>query len=169
MAVPTSINAPMHCVDYTDAEMEEQALLGAATHATETEVRKDGVYEKLLEVKCTSDHRYCSAHGVAMVVCICESDPVELLNLETIREYCWFATMSVAKMDNRLKRNMLYWWYMTNTYNVCGKGNRKDPPACLKESIRKCYPSEDGWYMKFNPVGNNNNAKKQSKKKSRVV
>ena len=27
---------------------------------------------------------------------------------------------------------MLYWWYMTDTYNICGKVNRKDPPACLK-------------------------------------
>jgi len=31
-------------------------------------------------------------------------------------------------MSNSWKRNMLYWWYMTNTYNICGKGTRADPP-----------------------------------------
>ena len=33
----------------------------------------------------------------------------------------------------------------------CGKGRREDPPACLKEAIRKAYSSEDGWYKKFVP------------------
>ena len=56
-------------------------------------------------------------------------------------------------MSNSNKRNMLYWWYMTNTYNICGKGTREDPPAYLKAAIRKAYLSEraDGMYKKFIP------------------
>ena len=51
---------------------------------------------------------------------------------------------------------MLYWWYMTKTYNICGKGTRADLPACLKAAIRKAYPSEreDGMYKIFVPGRN---------------
>jgi len=61
---------------------------------------------------------------------------------------------------------MLYWWYMTNTYNICGKGTHEDPPACLKAAIRKAYPSErpDGMFKKYMP-GTKFPAKKTSKNK----
>lgn len=54
-------------------------------------------------------------------------------------------------MTNKHKRNMLYWWYMTNTYNICGTGNRKEPPACLKYAIRCAHPEPDGKYVAFKP------------------
>lgn len=84
-----------------------------------------------------------------MVICLCETDPVNKIDLEVVREYCYFATTSVSKMDNGKKRNMLYWWYMTNMYGICGKGKREDPPACLKAAIRKEYPSANGLYKKY--------------------
>ena len=61
---------------------------------------------------------------------------------------------------------MLYWWYMTNTYNIYGKGTREDPSACLKAAIHKAYPSErpDGMFKKFMP-GTNFAAKPKSKNK----
>ena len=77
--------------------------------------------------------RYCSLYGASMATCICNFDPVEDVNLQELRQYCWFATKDVDKMANT--HNMLYWWYMTNTYNICGKGNRLDPTACLKAAI----------------------------------
>ena len=74
-------------------------------------------------------------------------------------------------MSNSWKRNMLYWWYMTNTYNICGKGTRAEPPACLKNAIRKAYPSEraDGLFKKY-VAGSKTNAakaKSQTKKKAK--
>ena len=39
---------------------------------------------------------------------------------------------------------------MTNIYGICGKGNRKDPPACLKAAIRKAYPDPNGKYKPYN-------------------
>ena len=83
--------------------------------------------------------------------CVCVTDPVSDIDLEVVAQYCWFATKEVSKMDNSNKRNMLYWWYMTNMYFVCGAGHRKDPPACLKAAIRSAYPSDDGWYSVFQP------------------
>ena len=73
------------------------------------------------------------------------------IDLEVVAQYCWFATKEVSKMDNSNKRNMLYWWYMTNMYFVCGAGHRKDPPACLKAAIRSAYLSDDRWYSAFQP------------------
>jgi len=78
---------------------------------------------------------------------------VDQIDLEVVKQFCFFATKEVSKMNNSNKRNMLYWWYMTNTYNICGKGTRGDPPACLKAAIRHAYPSKrpDGMYKKFIP------------------
>ena len=118
----------------------------------ETETVVDGIrYERLVEVECTHDHRYCSVYGLSTLQCICVSDPVDDIDLEVIRQYCWFATKDVCNMTNSNKRNMLYWWYMTNIYNVCGAGRRKDPPACLKAAIRNLYREEDGWYKVYQP------------------
>ena len=150
--VPDNLNSPLHCVDLSPKEMEESTVMDSAQSlAAAAGVGGDGEKERLFEVKCTPERRYCSVYGVNVVVCVCESDPVDGMDLETIRHFCWFATKDLSKMNNENKRNMLYWWYMTNTYNICGKGRREDPPACLKSAIRKAYPSEDGWYKKFVP------------------
>ena len=85
-----------------------------------------------------------------------------------VQEYCYFATTEVSKMSNSWKQNMLYWWYMTNTYNICGKDTRADPLACLKYAISKAYPSErkDGVYQIFVPGTNKYSSKSKGKTKS---
>jgi len=110
-------------------------------------------WEPLVDVCCTSPNIYCAKYGVSTVLCLCKTDPVDRIDLEVVKQYCFFATTEVAKMSNSNKQNMLYWWYMTNTYNIFGKGTREEPPACLKAVIRKDYPSEraDGMYKKFMP------------------
>ena len=72
-------------------------------------------------------------------------------------------------MSNSWKWNMLYWWYMTNTYNICGNGTRVEPPACLKAAIRKAYPSEreDGIYTKYSAGTNRYSGKTKTKAKAK--
>jgi len=93
-------------------------------------------WEPLLDVVCTPTNRYCAKYGVSTVVCVCKTDPVDRIDLEVVRQYCFFATTELAKMKNSNKRNMLYWWYMTNTYNICDKGTRQEPPACLMAAVK---------------------------------
>ena len=54
--------------------------------------------ERNEEVKCTYGHQYCSRYGVSTVICVCETDPVNKINLETVRQYCYSATTDVSKM-----------------------------------------------------------------------
>ncbi len=49
-------------------------------------------------------------------------------------------------MGNSNKHNMLYWWFMTNIYNIGGKGVTKTLPECLIAVIHKAYPKKDGKY-----------------------
>ena len=94
-------------------------------------------------VDCCPSSRYCSLHGTIFIVCICDTIPVEKLDLESIKEDCYFATDDLDTMSNSHKRNMIYWWYATNVYSICGKGKRKELPKCLVHKIRQCHPSED--------------------------
>jgi len=95
------------------------------------------------EVNCCTLSRFCSMHGVSFVCCVCETIPMDKLDLVSIRENCYFATDQLDKMSNPHKRNMIYWWYATNVYSICGKGKRKQLPKCLVHRIRQCYPSEE--------------------------
>ena len=94
-------------------------------------------------VNCCSSSRYCSMHGVNFICCVCESIPVEKLDLAAIKEDCYFATDKLDEMTNPHKRNMIYWWYATNIYSICGKGKRKELPKCLVHRIRQCHPSDE--------------------------
>ena len=154
--VPDKLNPPKHCEDAI-------APLGCAMPPnSEVERMADGCeYEQLVEVDCTPENRYYSLYGVNMATCICNCDPVDGVNLHELRQYCWFATKEVDKMANTHKRNMLYWWYMTNTYNICGKGNRLEPPACLKAAIRKAHPEANGKYKIFVPGTHQNKRQKR--------
>ena len=151
---------PMHCILLTEEQLVERSTKASNLPAGQVDVAADGTlekvvkgkkYERLVKVECTPENRYCSVYGLSTVQCICITDPVENVDLETVCQYCWFATKEVCKMDKGNKRNVLYWWYMTNLYNVCGKGKRRDPPACLKYAIRNMHKSDDGWYVKFDP------------------
>ena len=152
-ALPKELNPPMHCITMTQDEVDEcvrnesQNLRGGEGGNDD----EDDQYERLVEVECTAQNRCCSLYGVSQVVCVCESDPVDKIDLEMVRRYCHFATTDVSKMKNGWKRNMLYWWYMTNIYNICGKDNRKEPPACLKAAIRKKFPEPNGLYKRYVP------------------
>ena len=155
------LNDPINCTPLTDGEIAEslnkvsQLPAGCVVLSEEggEEMKEENGkrYERLLEVDCTHDKRYCSLYGLSTIQCVCKTDPIANIDLEVVRMYCWFATKDVCKMDNSNKRNMLYWWYMTNIYTVCGKGRRKDPPACLKAAIRKAYPAPDSWYVVYVP------------------
>ena len=71
-------------------------------------------------VECCLSNRYCSMHSVSSTVSICNAVPVHKLDLETIKDNCSFATDEIDKMTNPHKRNMIYWWYATNIYSICG-------------------------------------------------
>ncbi len=111
-------------------------------------------YDKLVNVECTPHQRYCARYGLSLVLCICKSDPPDKFNLEVLQEFCWFATKEVTDMDNSNKQNMLYWWYMTNIYNIGGKGVTKEPPACLTAAFWHAYPEQNGQYTGYRPRNN---------------
>ena len=94
-------------------------------------------------VDCNATNRYCSIHDVTFPACICDSVRVEDVDLEAITEDCWFATETLEEMSNSHKRNVIYWWYATNHYNICGKRKRKPLPKCLVHKIRQLYPSDE--------------------------
>jgi hypothetical protein len=48
------------------------------------------------------------------------------------------------KMTPSHKRNMLFWWYATNVYNISGKSKRGKLPECLEYAIRLEHPNPDG-------------------------
>ena len=57
-----------------------------------------------MEVNCCAGNRYCSVDGVDTIVCVCESDPVDKLDLKVVCQYCWFATMDAEKCPTGGKR-----------------------------------------------------------------
>jgi len=80
--VPQQLNDPLPCITMTDDQIEEYTineLTGGSAG--------DEEYEELVEVDCTAEHRYCSMYGVSTVVCVCKTDPVEKIDLNTVREY----------------------------------------------------------------------------------
>ena len=147
--VPKRLNPPLHCGDMTKEEIEQYNIDSIQFGGG---VAAEDQYEKLGDKpECTAKNRCCSRYGVSMVLCVCESDPVDKVDLDVVRQYCYFATKPVDKMDNGNIRNMLYWWYMTNTYHICGKGRRVPVPSCLLYAIRTAYPSENELYKKYVP------------------
>lgn len=60
-------------------------------------------YKELVEVECTPGNRYCTMEGVSHVLCICETNPVSRIDLEVVREHCWFATTTVELVAQRLE------------------------------------------------------------------
>ena len=93
---------------------------------------------------CTHSNRLCACHGIRFIGCVCDVLPVNQRTLTTIKEDCYFATTDLEDMPNNQKRNMLYWWYAVNVFNISGAGKRGKLPECLEYEIRKLYPNEDG-------------------------
>ena len=93
---------------------------------------------------CTNSNRLCACHGIRFIGCVCDVLPVNQRTLATIKEDCYFATTDLEDMTNNQRRNMLYWWYAVNVFNISGAGKRGKLPECLEYAIRLLYP---------NPVG----------------
>ena len=133
--LPQNVSNPITCVKVTES--------------CESTISNDGEFDTLVDYDCTPQQRYCAKYGLSPIMCVCQTDPPENINLEVVHEYCWFATKDVADMDNGNKRNMLYWWYMTNIYNIGGRGVTKKPPECLSSPTRHAYPEKDGKYKGY--------------------
>jgi len=159
-SISEKLQPPLHCPDSTELEQSTRLTDPSPVVASTPDGNE---YEENVQVECTPENRCCSLYGLSMVVCICDFDPVKEIDLDELRQYCWFADRDVVKMTNKQKRNMLYWWYMTNTYNICGAGKRKEPPACLKYAIRHAYPETDGKYVVYKPGSSKASAKKKRK------
>jgi len=155
-SIPPKLKPPARCIDVSMSAQIEAVLTDTDVGDVYFEDDKGDANSKwkpLVKVTCTPENRHCANYGVSTVLCVCKSDPVDQIDLEVVKQYCFFATTEVSKMSNSNKRNMLYWWYMTNTYNIFGKGSCEEPPTCLKAAIRKAYSSErsNGQYKKYNP------------------
>mmetsp|Transcript_23914 Transcript_23914/g.39424 ORF Transcript_23914/g.39424 Transcript_23914/m.39424 type:complete len:372 (-) Transcript_23914:79-1194(-) len=123
-----------------------------STNATDESTAGDqqcNLQKDVSNAKCVYGKRLCSIHGVEMIGCICELHPVKRLNLQTLKEDCYFAKDEVKDMTNSQKRCMIYWWYATNIYSICGKRNRLQLPDCLVNAVRTAYPEADGNYEGF--------------------
>lgn len=66
-----------------------------------------------------------------------------------VGEDCYFATDEVENKTNSHKRCMIYWWYATNIYSICGKRVRMQLPDCLVNAVRRAYPEASGQYEGF--------------------
>jgi hypothetical protein len=128
-SLPVDINNPLVCAG---SDLIGTTLSTAAEHTVENE---NNIQNDITNTECTFKNRLCSKHGVSLICCICESNPVSELDLQTVKEDCYFATHEVADMTNSQKRCMIYWWYATNIYSICGKGRRLQLPDCL---VRTC-------------------------------
>jgi hypothetical protein len=95
------------------------------------------------------DGNYCSLYGVRFRRCVTELFPADSFILDEVASKCFFVTVEVKDMDNSMKRNILYYWYATNVYSICGSGNRQPLPKCLVQHVRNTYPSDDGKYTGF--------------------
>jgi hypothetical protein len=94
---------------------------------------------------CSYGNRLCSMHGTVFRRCICEKVPVDAQDIELIKTCCPFAPdIDVGTMENGKKRFLLYWWYATNLYMICGKKHREELPPCLVYAIRCLYPNPKG-------------------------
>jgi hypothetical protein len=107
---PGIVGNPMTCVKMLETQKDNELVINL------TEEYKE--YEKLVDVDCTSQQRYCAKYGLSPVTCVCKTDSPNKINLEVVRKYCWFGTKEVSVMNKSNKHNMLYWWFMTNIYNV---------------------------------------------------
>lgn len=132
LPLPKSILDPMEC--------PSKEVIEKSNHKT---VHIDSVED----VECNGS--CCSLYGIRMLVCVRKTNPIGKINLQTLKDECWFADKEVDGMSNSEKRCMLYWWFATNIYGICGSKNRAPLPVCLVASVRKEYPEPDGKYTGY--------------------
>ncbi len=83
-----------------------------------------------------------------MINCVTNTNPVDRLDLATVREDCYFADKKVEDMNNSEKHCMIYWWF-TNLYSICGKNKCRQLPNCLVKAVHDEYPEADDIYEGF--------------------
>ena len=91
----------------------------------------------------------CLLYGTRTILCVCRTNIIAKVNLQTLKDECWFANKEVEKMKNSEKRCMLYWWFATNIYAICGARKRAPPPECLVAAVRKQYSEPDSKYRGY--------------------
>lgn len=146
--LPEEVHDPLCCdLEQLGNDVSEgTANRGGAEEEKHNNLQRE-VSEK--DAECTFENRLCSLYGVSMLQCICKTNPVTDLDLNTVREDCHFANKKVKSMTNNEKRCMIYWWYATNIYSICGKKKRRQLPNCLVKAVRDAYPEESGVYEGF--------------------
>mmetsp|Transcript_9129 Transcript_9129/g.20696 ORF Transcript_9129/g.20696 Transcript_9129/m.20696 type:complete len:171 (+) Transcript_9129:135-647(+) len=82
-SISEDLEPPMHCPDST---MVEQITRPPAPAPVVDTTADGNEYEENVRVECTPENRCCSLYGVSMVVCICEFDPVEAIDLDELRQ-----------------------------------------------------------------------------------
>ena len=50
----------------------------------------------------------CSLYVIRMILCVCRTNSIAKMNLQTLKDECWFANKEIEKMMNIKKRCMLY-------------------------------------------------------------
>ena len=94
---------------------------------------------------------HCSILGIYFPTCILHVVP-EPTVVEAAVD-CHFANDLAAAPDlekeRSWQRNVLYWWYATNIYEIHGGGNRAQMPECLVTRIRDRFPSPTNIYKGF--------------------
>ena len=66
------------------------------------------------------------------------------LNLQTVKEDCYFATDALDQMSASHKRNMVYWWHATNVYSIAGRGRVERMPPCLEYAMQDTFRNLPG-------------------------
>lgn len=117
--------------------------------ARETNARSAGKSQSPFEPvpkapPCTDQNRLCAIAGNVRDICICDSFPPESFALRELAKDCHFVTEETDRMPPSHKRNVMYWWYATNPYNIRGAGNVIELPPCLVQRVRQLYPNPRG-------------------------
>ena len=75
--------------------------------------------------------------------CVSKTFQVKCMVMDDLMKVCPLVEGGDCRnSSNKQKRCILYWWFSTNVYLICGKGNRCKLPDCIISSIRKKYPNE---------------------------
>jgi hypothetical protein len=152
----TNVPASLKCAPRTERKRQLQSKIPLETslHEAGTEAAQDGWddhdnngnnIEPVKRVKCRGGpNALWAKYGIQFETCICQAFPVKSLMLQEIARECYFVSMSTNKMQNNHKRNLVYWWYATNIYFICGAHNRAELPECLVWDVRRHFPNKPG-------------------------
>ena len=100
------------------------------------------------ETKIQCKGECCSVYGMNFIACIVKTFNIKGLCIEDIMSQCHYMDgKEHTNLTNKERRFVLYWWFATNVYLICGSRNRCKLPICLINGIRKEYPEADNNYV----------------------